>query len=269
MISVIGLGFVGSAMTKSFELKGNKILKYDKYKKIGSLEICLKSKIIFLALPTPFINNKYDISAIIETCDKLQKCNYNGLVVLKSTVEPETINNLENKYNLNFCHNPEFLTARTAFTDFHNQIHIVLGKGEKCDGELFNNLLSFYKKNYPQAYISTCSTLESESMKIFLNCFYATKVQFFNELYLTCQSNGSNYKKIKEMMLLNNWINPMHTDVPGPDGKLSYGGLCFPKDTNALNSYMKYNKIPNKVLEATIKERDQMREDHDNCFKTI
>ena len=64
-------------------------------------------------------------------------------------------------------------------------------------------------------------------------------MQFFNELYLTCQSNGSDFKKIKRMMLLNNWINPMHTDVPGPDGRLSYGGLCFPKDTNALNSYMK------------------------------
>ena len=41
------------------------------------------------------------------------------------------------------------------------------------------------------------------------------------------------------MMLTNNWINPSHTNIPGPDGLISYGGMCFPKDTNALNEYMK------------------------------
>ena len=40
-------------------------------------------------------------------------------------------------------------------------------------------------------------------------------------------------------MLKNGWINPMHTTVPGPDGQLSYGGFCFPKDTNALLQFMK------------------------------
>ena len=67
------------------------------------------------------------------------------------------------------------------------------------------------------------------------------------------------------MMLKNGWINPMHTDVPGPDGKMSYGGLCFPKDTNALNEFMKQNNIPNSVLNATICERNSMREEKENC----
>ena len=44
MVSIIGLGFVGSAMYKSFELKGVKNLSgYDKYKNggIGSFNECL------------------------------------------------------------------------------------------------------------------------------------------------------------------------------------------------------------------------------------
>ena len=53
----------------------------------------------------------------------------------------------------------------------------------------------------------------------------------------------------------------MHTNVPGPDGRLSYGGLCFPKDTNALNEYMKKNNTYNKILQATIDERNSMRRD--------
>jgi len=40
---------------------------------------------------------------------------------------------------------------------------------------------------------------------------------------------------------------------------LSYGGLCFPKDTNALLSDMiKQNSI-HSVLEAVINERNNMR----------
>ena len=37
-------------------------------------------------------------------------------------------------------------------------------------------------------------------------------------------------------------INNMHTNIPGPDGQISYGGLCFPKDTNALLKYMIKNE---------------------------
>jgi len=66
-------------------------------------------------------------------------------------------------------------------------------------------------------------------------------------------------------MLSNSWINPMHTTVPGPDGQLSYGGLCFPKDTNALNELMKSLGTPNQVMDAVIQERNSMRSDHDNC----
>tara|TARA_B100002019_G_C21214226_1_gene571080 strand:+ start:63 stop:890 length:828 start_codon:yes stop_codon:yes gene_type:complete len=271
MVSIIGLGFVGSSMYKSFELKGVKnLFGYDKYKNggIGSFEECLNSKVCFLALPTPFSyeENKYDKKAIETVCKDLEKNNYNGLVVLKSTVEPETTNNLSLKYNLKMVHNPEFLTARTAFEDFHNQDHIVLGKGINCSDEDLNILKKFYKKYYPLAAISLCNSIESESMKSFVNCFYSVKIQFFNELYLLCQKNNSDYNKVKELMLKNGWINPMHTDVPGPDGKLSYGGLCFPKDTNALSRYMNEKEVPNKVLNAVIEERNEMRDDHDNCL---
>jgi len=270
MVSIIGLGFVGGSMLKSFEInKVPNLNGYDKYKNggVGSFDECLKSDFIFLALPTPFsyLTNTYDKSAIFETCELLEKNNYKGVIVLKSTVEPETTDKLSNKFNLEFIHNAEFLTARTAFEDFHNQEHIVLGKGKTCSDSNYNKVKDFYAKYYPKAEISCCSALESESMKSFVNCFYSVKIQFFNELYLLCQKNGSDYNKVVELMLKNKWINPMHTNVPGPDGKLSYGGLCFPKDTNALVQYMQDSNTPHEVLEATISERNKMRDDHDNC----
>jgi UDPglucose 6-dehydrogenase len=273
-VSIIGLGFVGSSMYKSFESKNIqpniKLFGYDKYKNggIGTLEECINTDILFLCLPTHY-NSKlgqYDKSNIYDVCDLLEKHNYKGLVIIKSTVEPETTDNLSIKYkNLKFIHNPEFLTARTAFEDFHNQTHIVLGKSNNCSNEELNNLEIFYKYYYPKANISKCSCLESESMKIFCNCYYSIKVQFFTELYLLCKKNNCNYDIVKNMMIKNNWINQMHTTIPGPDGNISYGGLCFPKDSNALLKYMQKNDTPSSILQASINERNQMRNDNDNC----
>ena len=81
----------------------------------------------------------------------------------------------------------------------------------------------------------------------------------FNEYYLLCQKNKSDFHRIKQLMLKNNWINPMHTTVPGPDGQLGYGGACFPKDTKALNEYMKQKGSPNRVLNSVIQECDLIR----------
>ena len=76
-----------------------------------------------------------------------------------------------------------------------------------------------------------------------------------------CQKINIDYNVVRDSMLKNNWINPMHTNVPGTDGQLSYGGMCFPKDTNALLSYMKNIDSPHMLLEATVAERNIMRND--------
>ena len=73
-ISIIGLGFVGSAMYASFEKKGLKpnknLFGFDKYKNggIGSLSECLNTDIMFLCLPTQYNSSigEYDKSNIFE-----------------------------------------------------------------------------------------------------------------------------------------------------------------------------------------------------------
>ena len=263
-ISIIGVGVVGNAMLLSFQEKGfilNKDLYiYDKFKNLGTLDKCLNVDIIFLALPTPFNINKYDISSIEEICAYISDNNYNNIVVIKSTVEPFIIENLINKYKLKILHNPEFLSAKTAYDDFHNQKHIVIGHSTN-DNSYIEILSNFYSNYYKSATISICSLNESSLMKLFCNSFYAVKIQFFTEMYLLCNNLNENFDKIKELMLKNNWINPMHTNIPGSDGNISYGGMCFPKDTNALNNFMIANNSPNKILNSTIEERNSMRKD--------
>jgi UDPglucose 6-dehydrogenase len=259
-IAQIGKGFVGGALNKSFKVNGIDTIVYDKFQKIGKIEDVLSSNIVFLCLPTPYVEyHGFDLSAIHENLEKLSKFEYKGLCAIKSTIEPGVTRKLSEKYNLNIAHNPEFLTERTAFEDFNNQKHIVLGK--VSDSSQFDNLILLYKKLYPDAMISVCTSDESEAMKLFANCFYAQKVMIFNELYLLCQSSNLNFERIKTLMLRNNWIAPHHVGVPGPDGRLAYGGHCFPKDTNALNELMKKQGTPNAVLEAAILERNKIRDD--------
>jgi UDPglucose 6-dehydrogenase len=264
-IGIIGIGVVGNAVYKSFRNKNMENLYiYDKYKNLGSLDKLYDADIIFLCLPTPYNNElkSYEKSAIYEICENLKENHYKNLVVIKSTIEPETSENLSTKYSYSICHNPEFLTANTAYEDFENQKHIVIGKTKNCKKENFENLINFYKKYYPNAEISLCNSTESELMKLGVNNFYSVKIQFFNELYLLANSlDNIDYNKIKDLMIKNGWIHPMHTNVPGPDGKMSYGGMCFPKDTNALLQYMKKIGSPCKVLEATIDERNILRDD--------
>jgi UDPglucose 6-dehydrogenase len=256
-IAQIGNGFVGGALNKSFKIKNVDTIVYDKFQKIGSIESVSDSEVLFLCLPTPFVKNKgFDLSAIEESLLLLKEGGYDGLCVIKSTVEVGTTKSLAEKYGLNIAHNPEFLTERTAFEDFHNQDHIVLGKS--ADSELFNSLVLFYKDLYPKARISICSSDESEAMKIFRNCFYAQKVMIFNEFYSLCNNLGMNYDRVRDLMLCD-WLGEMHTMVPGPDGGVGYSGHCFPKDTEALLLQMKNNDSAHKILEAVINERNEIR----------
>jgi len=264
-IGLCGLGFVGSAMKESFIKKGlnEQMLFYDKYKQIGSFEELLTADILFLALPTLFSQdfNKFDLSALLEILTLLKENEYKGIIVIKSTVEPKTCDKFSEQFGLNILHNPEFLTARQAFHDFHNQQHIVLGKTETCDLKLFEKVVEFYQCHYPTATISKCSSVESETMKIAVNTFYSVKVQFFTEMYLLSQNIGIDYNKLVELMLKNGWINKMHTMVPGPDGNISYGGACLPKDSSALLHFMETLNIPNGVIKGTVTERNTMRND--------
>jgi len=255
-IGLIGLGFVGGALKKSFEEKNINIVCYDKYKNggIGNIKDTLQTDITFLCLPTQLKNKMFDLCGLNEILNYYNNKKYEGDVVIKSTLTPMTCNNFIKKYSkLNIVHNPEFLSAKTAYEDFHNQKHIVIGGNSDL-------LFEFYKFFYPKSDISIMNHIESESLKIFSNSFYSVKIQFFNELYDMCQKlDNCDYNIIKKGIIKNGWVNEQHTSVPGSDGKLSYGGACFPKDTTALLQYLLNENIRCKVLNATVIENMEMR----------
>jgi UDPglucose 6-dehydrogenase len=275
-IGICGFGFVGSAIYKYLEkLDLFNIIIYDKYKtiininndsidsidSIDSFEDLLKCHIIYLCLPTLYDENAktYNMNEINNSLELFSNYNYDGLILIKSTILPDYCEFINNKYNnLHIFHNPEFLSAKTASEDFANQKQIIIGYTSQS--EKYNYIIDkFYKIIFPDVPINITNSKESALTKLACNSFYATKVQFFSELYLLCDKLELSYNNVKELMLNNGWINQMHTNVPGHDGLISFGGACLPKDISALNEYMKELSLPNEVINATINERNKMR----------
>jgi len=56
-------------------------------------------------------------------------------------------------------------------------------------------------------------------------------------------------------------INKHHTKVPGPDGKLGYGGYCFPKDINALIHTLNEMGINSELLSSSWSYNQKIRKD--------
>jgi len=277
VLGICGLGTVGNAVSEWARSNSVDYVQYDKYKGIGDRFDLLKADFLFLCLPTPFIKDAkmYDTSSIEETLSFLDHNKFRGLVVVRSTVVINTTSSWADEYPaLHICFNPEFLTARTAVDDFKNQSHIILGrtippsKNIHYD-EKYSALHTYLQTKFPKAKMSLVSSTAAEAMKMFVNTFYSVKIQYFTELYLTSKHFGIDFEEVRDLMLGNGWINPAHTQVPGPDGNISYGGACFTKDTQALLGQLTKLNIPHAVLESTVKERTLMRTDEINVSPTM
>ena len=262
-IGICGYGFVGKAIGSFFTERGYIVTIYDKYKEINSFETVLDTEILFMCLPTNYDESikSYNMAEINNTLEMLNKYGYNGVIVIKSTILPNYCHNMNNMYpSLTIVANPEFLSAKTAVEDFRNQKHVVLGYTRLSRGSI-RKLEEMYRELLGEVVITVVDANEAALIKLGCNSFYAIKIQYFTELYTLCNRLGVSYEKVKNGMLENGWINKNHTEVPGSDGKVSFGGMCFPKDIRALTGYMEELDSINGVLKGVIEERDRLRDD--------
>jgi UDPglucose 6-dehydrogenase len=174
-----------------------------------------------------------------------------AIFILKSTVPIGTTEYLQKtlRKDLRIVHNPEFLTADNAEGDFHRSERNVIG-GNINDCEEVRNLLYEVFPEWESVPCIICSSKQSEIIKYFSNCFLAMKVAYFNSVYETCSKYEVNYEIVKDGIAFDSRIGNSHTTVPGGDGKLGFGGYCFPKDINALIKTMKENDLDCSILES-------------------
>lgn len=234
-IGVIGVGVVGGALVKCFEKAKFPIVKYDTGKDIGSLaDIVGFADIVFVSVPTPTRpDGLQDRTAIMSTLHRLAQLKYKGIVVIKSTIVPGTMDTYAAQFpELILCHNPEFLTEANADKDFMEQEAILLSGP---DGWVTQKVIDAYSDALPDAFIACYDDYKvTESAKYLHNCFLATKVSFMNQFFDYCNMKGVNYADVVTAASSQAKLGSSHLMVPGPDGKRGFGGMCFPKDTSAL-----------------------------------
>ena len=82
------------------------------------------------------------------------------------------------------------------------------------------------------------------------NTFFATKVSIMNEFKLLSQKIGANWEDALHGFASDGRVGDSHLNVPGHDGKLGYGGTCFPKDVNALINFANLINIKLNTIEG-------------------
>jgi UDPglucose 6-dehydrogenase len=153
------------------------------------------------------------------------------IVAIKSTIPPGTTNKLNKECeNISVLFNPEFLTEANFIEDFRNQNRIIIG-GPRPSTTILRQVYSLV---FPNVSIIKTGSKTAEMVKYMTNTFLATKVSFANEMKMVCDKLDIDYDKVVEYSTYDERLGKSHWAVPGPDGKMGFGGSCFPKDINAL-----------------------------------
>jgi len=268
-IGIVGNGFVGSSVAFGFSPQCGcdadvKIYDKDESKSTHSLSETLESDFIFVSVPTPSnLDGSINLDIVYSIFNEMNELNKrtDNVFLLRSTVTPGTTRKLQIRFhNLNIVFNPEFLTERSAKFDFINQARFIVGGNERDTDkveELFKNrfgeTLPIIKTDYETA----------ELIKYMNNCFFATKVSFLNEMYQIADKCGANWEHAVEGFVRDGRIGHSHMSVPGHDGKMGFGGSCFPKDIQAMINFSDSLGVSSNTINGAWKTNLDVRPEED------
>jgi len=237
-IGIIGNGFVGNSVAFGFSPTHEvRIHDKDPKKNLNTIEEVLECDYVFVCVPTPMNpDGSINLDIVHKALQEIEfyiKWNKDNILILKSTMIPGTVEALQYKYpTLNIVFNPEFLTERTAKLDFLTQARIILG-GDKRHTTKVKQL---FEERFMHSYVIETDTTTAEMVKYMNNVFFASKVSIMNEFKQVCDSVGADWGVALKGFTADGRIGDSHLNVPGPDGKMGFGGSCFPKDINAFIS---------------------------------
>lgn len=262
-LGVIGSGFVGSAVINGFDTPTVKKWVVDPKKSYTTFEELIEAEtdLVFVCVPTPArADGSVDARTIEYVLHDLSVSEYQGIVVIKSTVTPDYLEQFVAKFsNLRIVYNPEFLTEANSYGDFINPPMQILG-GHWDDCEAVERA---YVHHSRVKVVPTFKTdiVSASLLKYTINSWLATKVTFMNELYQLHRASGAktSWEQFTDMLQRDKRIGDSHLRVPGPDGQFGFGGHCFPKDTKGLLSYANQKNIRLNVLAEAVDVNDSIR----------
>ncbi len=293
-ISIIGTGYVGLVSGACFAKLGHNVICVDidkeKINKINKsippifeegLEEILKeykdkiqatddyiyaienSDITFICVGTPSKENgEIDLTFVKKVAEKIaeriKNKNTFHVVVVKSTVVPGTTRDIikpileektGKKAGLDFGlgMNPEFLREGVAVNDFLHPDRVVNGAYDDKTKEILKKIY----KDFSCPIVETSLTT-AEMIKYASNCFLATKISFINEIGNICKKLDIDTYRVADGMGLDSRIERSFLN-----SGIGWGGSCFGKDTRALRTWAKQEKIPCRMIDSTINVNEE------------
>jgi UDPglucose 6-dehydrogenase len=184
-----------------------------------------KADILFVCVPTPNPNEGKLDTSIVEQVVRDSK---DGLIVIRSTVNPGTCDYLVGRYHKRIVYQPEYLgeTPNHPFLDPKTRPFLIIGGKPEDRRELINLYTTVYNANVT---IRQVSRLEAEVIKLSENRAIAFKVAECQELYDACEKANIDYYTIRDAVYgddlrFNLWWTFVYPDKRGMNSK------CLPKD---------------------------------------
>lgn len=219
-IGIIGCGFIGTALKVWLKENNPNVETFVSDPPKGMNDDISNCDAYFIQIHLPTEDDgTQDLSLMTQIISKLPE---DKPIWIRTTILPGTSKKLSEITGRKVHHMPEFLTERTYIEDF------------KWQPMVFTDDIELLKKIFPGKKHIDMTSAEAEMVKYAHNVFGALKVTYFNCIYDICKKEGLDYQKVREGVLGSTYINDVHTQVPGPDGKYGYGGKCFPKDVDAF-----------------------------------
>ena len=273
-VGIIGGGFVGGAMYENFKgVFDVHVWDTDENKRtIKTFNSFVDwADIIFVCVPTPMKESgECDTSIVESVVEDIAKIDRRKYVVIKSTVTPGTTERLAETHRMIIGFNPEFLTEANAHNDFRYQPLIILGSDDVGLGAVMTQIYYEFNARVDNvAHVISRTTKEAELFKYLANSFLATKVIFANEFKKLCDNINVDYGRLAEIAVLDKRLGHTHWRVPGPDGKLGFGGSCFPKDTSALLHFADEREVTLWLLAEATYINDDIRGDNFNKLNFV
>ncbi|MYT72621.1 MULTISPECIES: 2-dehydropantoate 2-reductase N-terminal domain-containing protein [unclassified Streptomyces] len=220
---------------------------------------------IFLTLPTPSTGHGYDLTAFQDGTASVGRALADAtaphVVVVRSTVPPGTaegvVKPLLEKYSgrtpgedFTLASNPEFLRAASAVEDFrHPWMTVIAARSTRTRERLaallapFGGEIQFFT-----------DPAEAEFVKCAHNIYNATKISFWNEMWLVSRTLGLDLDPIAQTVARS--AEASYNPYYGIRGGSPYGGVCLPKDTRGFLALADGLGIDMPLLTAVVRVND-------------
>ena len=253
-IGVFGYGHVGGTMARAFG-RHHDVYVYDpEHPPIATddaLTHASDCELVFICVPTPTLPCGTVDLTLVEWA--LAHCHHRGLadstIVIRSTVPP--LAQFPEMKPGQVLHMPEFLSRRTADSDFRGRKHLVVGG--KFTDIARRRIVEAFAPVTPHAVLHWATWELAALLKYAVNGFGAAKVSYFSEVAAIAEGLGVDYRELRELVLLDPRIHTEWTQIPGHDGEPGYGGPCLPKDARALLRMAEDLGAPSDVLQAMVR----------------